>query len=1095
MSSSRPKERLAGMAISDVSIQQPVFVTMMMLLAVVIGLLAYRSLPVNSLPDFSVPIVAVSVSYPGAGPETVAQQVSEPIEETLNTISGVDTISSTSNEGLAQIIVTFDESVNIDLAIQDVREKVSAVVPRLPADAGDPLYQQFDIGALPVLQLAVSSDGSLTPLQLRQLIDDSFVPALQRIEGVGSVTVSGGQERQINVLMDLERLSAYQVAPSQLSAAIRNANTNLGLGNLDSGQENVSLRAPSQISSVADISNLPITGTGYRVSDVAAVEDGVAEENGYERLNGQDAVSIAVVKQTQANTVQVAEQARAELDRLFAANPALSHIVTLDQSIEVSSSVASSLEEIILAVVAALLVVLVFFRDLRNTLVTMAGLPVILILTFGALALFGISINIISLLALSLSVGLVIDDAIVVRENIFRYMERGFTPRQAASRATAEVALSVVAMTLTVVAVFLPVALTTGITGFIFKAFGLTVASAMLISLLEAFTFAPMLSANLFGNQRVKRRGHADTAEGADGAHEPDMSTIETHSDEEIGWLGRTYERVLHWSLAHRLITLAITVLVLVASVFVASGLRVEFLPSQETETFVVSYQGQPGTSLQQTDALARQAEQLIIADPAVEAVQSSIGGSGSSESGSFTIRTASSEIAGEVRERLRPQLQFLPGMIFSAESFEGGGSTGVSGRNIQVQVRSTLPIDQLAPIAAQVEEAARGIPGLVDVGSSYQLGRPEVQFYVDPVRAGDYGVTSNDLASSVRALINGDSATTLRQGGDAIDIVVRLAPEQRSTPTDLAAITLPTASGGVPLGSVARIERGNSPTSLSRTDLQNEIVIGANVAAGGNQTELQMQLQAAIDQIDYPRDQMSVGFGGALEDLAEGFSSLFLAMGLSVLFVYMVLASQFGSFTQPFVIMLAMPFSFIGAFIALRLAGMPLDITGLIGLILLLGLVVKNSILLVDFTNRLRSDGLEKHMAIARAGAIRLRPILMTSAAIIAGAIPTALGIHFFSSGEGGEFRRGLAVVLIGGMLTSTLLTLLVVPTAYSLLESATGRFGRLFRRRPALAPAAAPAASESKPPTPIYSNGLSNGTVSETAEPTSSRPGDTNH
>ncbi|MBX0326664.1 efflux RND transporter permease subunit, partial [Oscillochloris sp. ZM17-4] len=553
------------------------------------------------------------------------------------------------------------------------------------------------------------------------------------------------------MLLDLERLSAYQVAPSQISASIRNANTNLGLGNVDTGDQNISLRAPSQITGAEDIAKLPITGTRYTVGDVAQVVDGVTDTNRHERLNGQDAVSISVVKQAKSNTVAVADAAHAELDRLFAAHPELKQIITLDQSIQVNQSVSSSLEEMILAIIAALLVVLFFFRDLRNTLVTMAGLPVILILTFGALALFGITINIISLLALSLSVGLVIDDAIVVRENIFRYMERGYSARQAASRATAEVALSVVAMTLTVVAVFLPVALTTGITGFIFKAFGLTVASAMLLSLVEAFTFAPMLSANLFGSQRVTHHGHQAVSDDAEGG-DPDAAPVDEASD-EIGWLGQGYERVLAWSLRHRLILLGLAALVLVASIGVASGMKVNFLSSQLTETFVVGFELPPGSSIQRTDALARQAEALIQADPDVLAVQASVGGTGTPERGSLTVRTHSVAVAETVRERLRPQLAFLPNLIYSAQSFSGMGGTGVTGRNIQVNVRSALPASELAPIAAQIEAAARTIPGMVDVGSTYQTGRPEVQFFVDPVRAGQLGITSNDLASSVRAL------------------------------------------------------------------------------------------------------------------------------------------------------------------------------------------------------------------------------------------------------------------------------------------------------------------------------------------------------
>lgn len=1054
MSSTRPRERLKGMAISDVSIQQPVFVTMMMLLAVVIGLLAYRSLPVNNLPDFSVPTVSITISYTGAGPETIAQEVVEPIEETLNTLSGVDTISSTASEGQAQISITFLDTVDTNQAIQDVREKVNAVVPSLPDGTGDPVFVQFDSDAMPVLQVAVASDGSLSPLELRQLIDDTFSPAIQRMEGVGSVTVSGGEQRQINVLMDLSRLSAYQVIPSQISSAISSANTNLGLGNMDSGDQNISLRAPTQIQSLDDIGNLRISGSTVRISDLAKVEDGVDDISSYERLNGEDAISISVVKQAKANTVTVAKGARMELERLFAAYPHLSYLVTSDQSVEVEESVTSSIEEMVLAVIAALLVVLFFFRDLRNTLVTMAGLPVIMILTFAAMVLFGITINIISLLALSLAVGLVIDDAIVVRENIFRYMERGYSPIQAASRATAEVALSVVAMTLTVVAVFLPVALTSGTTGAIFKAFGLTVASAMMISLVEAFTFAPMLSANLFGNKYVSHHGHhvtqPDVEEG-----DPDAALVHEAS-EEVGWMGRFYARLLGWSLTHRMLMVGITILVLVVSIVVASGMKVSFLPSQASDSFTISYELPLGSSLEKTNALAKQAEAIIMVDPDVVSLQSSVGGTSTPEQASFTVNTSSSDVSNTVRERLRPQLNFLPNLIFSAQSFSGNAGTGVSGRTLQIKVRSTLPASDLESIATQIETAAQAIPGLVDVGSSYETGRPEVQFYINQTLAGDLGITSSDLASSVRALVNGDTATSLRQGDDDVDVVVKLASGQRADIDDLNAISLLTSNGSVPLSSVAKITMGTSPSSLKRADLQNEIIIGANVARGSDQMALQSQLQAVIDKLDYPHDQITISFGGDQENINEGFGSLYIAMGLSVLFVYMVLASQFGSFSQPFVIMLAMPFSFIGAFVALRISGMALDITGMIGLIMLMGLVVKNSILLVDFTNKLRASGLDKHMAIVRAGAIRLRPILMTSTAVIAGAIPTAFGIHFFSSGDGGEFRRSLAIVLIGGMLTSTMLTLLVVPTAYSLIEAITDRLGRFFHRKGAAQAAA---------------------------------------
>ncbi|KAB8144357.1 efflux RND transporter permease subunit [Chloroflexia bacterium SDU3-3] len=1048
MSTPRSGDTLHGMAISDTAIRQPVFISMMMLLAVVVGLLSYSALPVNYFPEISVPVVAVVVSYSGAGPESVAEQVTDPIEQSVNTISGVKKITSTSSEGTSQVLIQFEDSVDTDRALEDVREKVNGVLPSLSDDVGTPTYFKFDPNSLPVLQLAVAGDGTMTPLELRNLIDDTFVPALQRVSGVGSVDVSGGAERQINVQLDLDRLQAYALTPAQVSAAISDANTNQGLGSIDSDGKSYNLRVPTNLQTAEDIAAVPISGTSYAVGDVATVTDATKEATSYARLDGKDAVTLSIVKQTNTNTVSVAEGSLKVLEQLFTQYPQLSHVITSDQSEQVNESVSSSIEEIILSVLAAFLVVLLFFRDLRNTIVTMAGLPIILIFTFTGLRLFGITINVISLLALSLSVGLVIDDAIVVRENIFRYLERGYSPAQAASRATAEVSLSVLAMTLTIIAVFLPVAMVSGITGMIFKSFGLTVAIAMAISLVEAFTFAPMLSAHLF-----KDRHQPPPAEEAAEAPQ-EHSAIDEH--EEMGALSRWYERILHWGLVHRFAVVGIAVAFLVFSIFVAAGMTLNFLPSQASDTISVAYTMEPGTALEETDKLARQGEQIIMGTADVTAVQSQV----NADSGSFTVRVKDEHATDAVREQLRQSLAFLPDLTLGAQSYEGGGGTGVTSRNIQIQVRSSADLESLAPIAAQIEEVVKQVPGTADVGSSFTNGQPEIQFDVDKTRVRDLGINTASIASTVRALINGNTATSLRQNGDDISVVVQLPKDQRASLDSIRDISIPAASGSVPLETVATVRYANSPTSISRSALQNQITIGANVAEGGVATKVQQDIQAAIAKVQIPSN-VTVTYGGDQEDLAEGFSGLFIAMGLAVLFVYMVLASQFGSFSQPLIIMLAMPFSFLGAFIGLRLFGQPLDITGMIGLIMLLGLVTKNSILLVDFTNHLRQSGYAKHEAIARAGAVRLRPILMTSLAIVAGALPTALGIHFFSGGSGSEFRRGLAVVLIGGMVTSTLLTLLVVPIAYSLLDSIQVRMGRLFSRR-ARAAAAAPQAAD---------------------------------
>lgn len=505
MTQPRPRrEELNGLWIADVSIRQPVFITMLMLATITFGMLAFRTTPVNLLPDIDVPVMSVTVAYPGAGPESVADQVVEPLEEAVNTIAGLEDISSQASEGVALIILQFAAGTDINRIDQDVREKVNAVLPSLPRDVRQPIFQRFDPNQEPIMAVAVAGVAGQSPLELRRTIEEEIVPLLQRARGVGTVEISGGETRQINVLMDLEKLQAYGILPVQISRSLQQANANLGLGAVTQGEQEISLRAPSLLQTPDDIARIQITGTSYRVGDVARVEDGVAEPERFSRLDGENAIILQIRKQTGTNTVAVADNVRATLDELFATRPELTYTIPQDDAEAVRDSVASSIEELIFAAVAAFIVVWLFFRNLRSTIITMIGLPVILIGTFIFMPVFGLTINLITLLALSLCVGLVIDDAIVVRENIFRHLERGESARVASSKGTWEVGLSVLAMTLTIVAVFVPVTFAEGTAGIVFKSFGLVVAIAILLSLVEAFTLAPMMSANVFPMARLK---------------------------------------------------------------------------------------------------------------------------------------------------------------------------------------------------------------------------------------------------------------------------------------------------------------------------------------------------------------------------------------------------------------------------------------------------------------------------------------------------------------------------------------------------------------------------------------------------------------
>lgn len=1069
----RPKEKLNGIWLADMSIRQPVFITMVMLAVLTFGILSFRTTPVNLLPDIDIPVMAISIAYPGAGPESVVDQVIKPVEDAVNTLEGLEDITSQASEGFALIILQFKAGMDIRDIEQQVREKVNAVLPTLPRDVRQPVYERFDPNQEPIMAIAVAGTAGQSPLELRRTIEEEVAPLLQRAQGVGSITISGGQTRQINVLMDLDKLQAYGILPSQISHALRQANANLGLGTITQGPQEISLRAPSLLQTPEDIARIQITGTPYRIGDVARVEDGVADVTRYTRLDGRDAIILQVRKQSGTNTVAVADNVRKALAEVFANRPDLTYSIPRDDSVFVRSSVQSSLEELLFASIAAFLVVWFFFRNLRSTIITMSGLPVILIGTFIFMPFFGLTINLITLLALSLCVGLVIDDAIVVRENIFRHLERGETARVAASKGTWEVGLSVVAMTLTIVAVFVPVTFAEGTAGIVFKSFGLVVAIAILLSLAEAFTLAPMLSANVFPGVKLKPRPekgpHHDAVPGIrldhlEGEHVERDAGLIHEAHEDPGRLGRAYGALLAWSLRstrNRLIVVGIAVGVLALSSVVASSLKFSFFPEQDPHQFLMGFEAQPGTNLEETNRLALQAEQILLADPDIKTVITNVGFSGNPERAEFFVKLKGRTPTRIVQERLRDQLSFLPRLSFALPSFQPT-STGVAGRELQVSLQTTRPIGELEPVVQAVMAELQRTPGLVDIDTNFQPGKPEVRFIADPARIGELGVTNDDIATSVRALINGDRATVLRQNGTDTDVVVRLKPEDRTGIETLGAITIPTRSGNVPLSALGTIELASSPVTIRRFDRLNQVLIGANLE-GRNLGEVQAEIAPRIEALGIP-DDVIVSYVGTLQQTNEGFESLLMAMGLSVLFVYMVLASQFGSFSQPLVIMMAMPFSFIGAFLALRFIGIDLDITGMIGLIMLLGLVVKNSILLVDFTNRLRELGLGKHEALRLAGAIRLRPILMTALSLIAGALPTAMGLHIFASGEGGEFRRGLAWVIIGGMTTSTLLTLLVVPTVYSLMDSLVARFAAWVRRR--LPAAVDPAEASSAPP-----------------------------
>ena len=1034
------------MKIWDVSIRNPVFITMVMLALVVLGVLAYTSMPLDFYPDVAFPTMAIVTVYPGAGPGEVEEQLTRSIEEAMVTAPGVEEVQSRSSENYSVVIVSFGLDKDIDQAIQDVREKIANVRSKLPEDILEPQVVAYDPSSLPIIEISVAMQSGATSTEgVRRIVTEEVLPRMQRLEGVADAEVTGGREREVQVLLDAQALKSRRVAPQQVIGTIIAESWSIPGGSVQEEGQNLLLRTPGNFDTVGDVANLQIPSPlgAVRVGDIATVQDGWKELDTYSRLDGEEAVIISVRKQSGTNTVQVAERVHQELEALQAERPDLNLSIVQDQSKFVEESFNDAMRELLIGALMASLVVLLFFRNLRNTLVTVAGLPIILLGTFGVMAALNMTLNIVSLLALTLSVGLIIDDAIVVRENIFRHMEMGKSPKQASSDGTAEVAMPVLAMSLTIVAVFLPIAFVGGLIGKFLNSFGVVVSVAVLISLFEALTFAPMLSAYLFKPQKAKYT-------------EAEVEALET-THAGLGWLDRQYLKVLGWTLHHRIVTTAIVAVIVVGSLWFAKDLNQAFMPAVDQGSVNMGLVLPPGTALSETDIVAQTVEERLLARGDVAAVLASVGGAGTPENASFIVNLAPGTAAERFVASARTEFGDVPGLSISSGSFTsmGSGGSSVLGMPVQITLQTIGDTDALNTFAVGLADRLKEIPGLVDVDVSYRPGKPEVLLVVDRRRAADMGINIATVGSTLRTLVEGDDVATFRGEGPEADIRVQLQEQDRQQLDQILDLQVPSERGFVPLRQIAYLEEASGPTEINRVDRQSAVIIGANTF-NRVQDDVVADISAVLEETQFPAG-ISWAYTGELALQTESFDAIGMAMLLSVLFVYMVLASQFGSFIQPLVIMLALPLAVIGGLLGLAIFNLPLDMTAMIGMILLMGLVTKNSILLVDKTNKLRRDhGLARDDALLVAGPIRLRPILMTTLALILGMLPVAIGL-----GSGSDFRQPMAIVVICGLITSTLLTILLVPTVYSLVEGGIER-SRSSRARRAAQRAAKEAARQ---------------------------------
>lgn len=1035
------------MKIWNLAIRQPVFMSMILLAGIVLGVYSYFRMPVDLFPNVEFPVVVVNTIYPGAGADEIDTQVTTILEDELKTVSGIDTIQSTSSEGVSTIIMQFDLEVAVDKASQTVRERVGNLRNRLPTGILEPVVATFDPNGLAILTFGVAErTGALTPLELRALVDEKIKAQLETVPGVSAVDVNGGQVREIQVYLDMAALEARNIAPQSVVSALQAENINLPGGAVSDQNTELLLRTPANFQTLDDIRNVLISqrGSPIYLRDVAKVVDGLEKRETITRLNGEDAVIVSIRKQSATNTVAIAEDVKHDLETLREAYPNLDISVLSDQSTNVERSTDGAMEDLIWGSILASLVILIFFRDLRNTFVTMIGLPVIMIATLWLMDVAGIGLNQISLLALALVVGLVIDDAIVVRENILRWVHKGYSPKRAASIGTMEVVLPVLATGATILCVFLPVAYASGIIGRFFREFGLTVSIAILVSTFEALTLAPMLSAYFF---RARNQEEADAAaQEADDLDELDPSK-EEHFEEAASnsWLNRVYAAILGWTLRHKLITVILSVVIVVASFASVTLVEVGFVPPTNAYQFTVHMRMPGGTALEITEHEALRVESILRSHPEVATVVTNIGATGAPEQASFDVilrdQNSRTITAKTVANEFRAPLANVPGILFST----GGGGFGAT-TDVQVEVLGLegIPYAEINAGAQAVAERLRQIPGLVDVDVSYKSGRPELQLDIDRDQAARLGLRPAQIASTVRLLVNGDTISTYRGEGQEADIRLQLQQTNRATIEDVLNINMLTPTGAsVPLRTLVKVNNAVGPSQIRRNDGVPLVTVSANVV-GRSVPSANTEINNLLTEIaPILPTGVNIRQGGNYESQTESMLNLLMAMLLGVIFIYMVLASQFSSLVQPLLIMIAMPLAVIGGILGLVVTGSTLDMLAFIGFIMLMGLVTKNSILLVDFANRQRSQGFDATAAMLAAGPVRLRPVLMTSLSLILAMIPVAAGLS-----AGGEFRRTMAIAIMGGMITSTLLTLLIVPVFYAIV---VGFQDRLAARRAA--------------------------------------------
>ena len=1007
---------------SRLCIRKPVTTIMVTLMVFIAGILSYTSLDQALMPDMDLPIAVVATTYVGASPEEIENLISKPLEEGMGSIANVDTITSYSAANMSMVLLQFVDGTDIDMAAVDMRDKLDQIKSTLPDGANDPMVVKMDINAMPIM-LGVRAEN-LDLNSLHEMLEDNVVNRLERIEGVASVGLNGGIEREIRVTIDPAKLAGYGLTTNTISGMLAAENMNLPSGSLAQGDTTVAIRTIGEFTTLQDIQNLPIptsTGAVVHLSDVARVEEVEADRSGFSYINGDKGIIITVDKQSTANLVKVSDALKAEIEDLQEAYPELEIYMLTDTAEYIEMSLSNITETAFLAAIIAFFVLFLFLKNAVTAGIIAVSIPTSIMATFGLMYMTGINMNMISMGGVAIGIGMLVDNSVVVLDSIYQYYERGYSPAEAAEIGAREVSMAITASTLTTVAVFIPLAMQGGTTGAMMQNLSFTIVYALVASVIVALTFVPMACALLMKKEtktivwkNIKFLAFLD------------------HWDAAIDMLSRKYEVILKWALSHRKKTVITVVVVFVLSLFTVPIAGIDFMATMDQGSASVTVELPNGTDLDTTEETALEVLYRIQDIPEVEMIYASVGTSQMSagtNSASVTINLVDKDdrdrSTDEVCEEIEGLLADIPGAEITVASSSSAMGSMMGGGDVTMNIygydaKTLIGVEQ--ELVPYLEE----VPGLSNVEGSTGETVPEAMITIDRGKASQYGITTASVAGALNTAISGSTATEYKVDGTEIDVVLRYDTEQINYLTDLNDLTVTSAMGTqVPLSNFATISMGETSTMITRENQKNYITINAD-AEGLSGGEAQKLVEEAMGEFELP-DGCTYEFGGMTEMMMETFTKLLIAMVVAVILVYMIMASQFESLRYPFIVMFSMPLAITGAIFGLLITGNTITMPAMMGFVMLVGMVVNNGIVLVDYANQLMERGMTCYDALTTAGPRRLRPILMTTLTTILGMVPMAL-----ATSEGSEMMQALAIGVIFGLTLSTVVTLVFIPVLY---------------------------------------------------------------